>query len=223
MTRSVKGRPYDSTGRRARSRVTRSEILGAARELIVEHGYNGTTVAAIAGRARVNADTVYELVGRKPLILRELIELALSGTDTPVVAEERDYVRRLLAESDPKEKLRIYAAAVRRIQGRLAPLFLALRDAAATDTDAKTVWLEISSRRAANMRKLARHLHDLRCLRKGLTTGEAADILWVTNSSELYVLLTSERGWSDARYERWLAITWQRLLLASEFADDAGI
>jgi AcrR family transcriptional regulator len=223
MTRNVKGRPYDSTGRRARSRVTRSEILGAARELIVEHGYNGTTIAAIAERARVNADTVYELVGRKPLILRELIELALSGTDTPVVAEERDYVRRILAESNPKEKLRIYAAAVRRIQGRLAPLFLALRDAAATDPDAKTVWLEISSRRAANMRKLARHLHDLRCLRKGLTTGEAADILWVTNSSELYVLLTSERGWSDRHYERWLAITWQRLLLPSELADDEGI
>nr|MBA2738192.1 TetR/AcrR family transcriptional regulator [Nocardioidaceae bacterium] len=37
--------------------------------------------------------------------------------------------------------------------------------------------------------------------------------IWATNSSELYVLLTVERGWSADRYERWLADTWCRLLL----------
>ena len=30
----------------------------------------------------------------------------------------------------------------------------------------------------------------------------------------LYVLLTVDRGWSPARYERWLAESWRRLLLA---------
>jgi hypothetical protein len=42
---------------------------------------------------------------------------------------------------------------------------------------------------------------------------EAADTVWVTNSPEVYVLLTVDRGWSPARYERWLAETWGRLLL----------
>ena len=46
-----------------------------------------------------------------------------------------------------------------------------------------------------------------------LTISEAADVLWATNSSELYVLMTVERGWSVDRYERWLAATWARLLL----------
>lgn len=46
-----------------------------------------------------------------------------------------------------------------------------------------------------------------------LAISEAADVLWATNSSELYVLMTVERGWSVDRYERWLAATWERLLL----------
>ena len=36
------------------------------------------------------------------------------------------------------------------------------------------------------------------------------------NSTELYVLLTVERGWSPDRYERWLADTWCRLLVPTE-------
>ena len=50
-------------------------------------------------------------------------------------------------------------------------------------------------------------------LRAGLSVDEAADVIWATNSSELYVLLTIERGWPADRYERWLAETWCRLLL----------
>ena len=40
--------------------------------------------------ADVNVDTVYALVGRKPVLLKALIEQAISGTDSAVVAEERD-------------------------------------------------------------------------------------------------------------------------------------
>jgi hypothetical protein len=43
---------------------------------------------------------------------------------------------------------------------------------------------------------------------------EAADIIWATNATELYHLLVSQRGWSPQRYERFLADTWHRLLLA---------
>ena len=50
-------------------------------------------------------------------------------------------------------------------------------------------------------------------LRADLSIDEAADVIWATNSSELYVLLTVERGWSPHRFERWLADTWCRLLL----------
>jgi hypothetical protein len=100
--------------------------------------------------------------------------------------------------------------------GSAGPLFLALRDASATEAETKEVWQEISDRRATNMRKLARDLQAAGGLRRGLTVNEAGDVLWATNSSELYVLLTVERGWSTAHYERWLADAWCRLLLPPE-------
>ena len=213
VTRKVKSRLYDNAGREAQSEETRQRILDAGRELMVERGYRPTTVAAIAARAGVHVDTVYALVGRKPVLLRELIERAISGTDGPVAAEDRGYVQAIGAESDPARKLAIYARAVREIQGRMAPLLLALRDASATEPDAAEVWQEISDRRAANMRKLAQDLEAAGGLRAGLSIHEAADVIWATNSSELYVLLTVERGWPPDRYERWLADTWCRLLL----------
>jgi AcrR family transcriptional regulator len=213
MARTVKRRPYNAANRQASSFATKKAILTAAREMMVERGYRGATVSGIADKAGVNVDTVYELVGRKPVILRELIEQALSGTDSAVVAEERGYVKAVRAEPDPRKKLLIYAKAVCLIQARLAPLFLALRDASATEPEADRIWQEISNRRAANMRKLAMELRDAGGLREGLTINQAADVLWVTNSSELYVLLTVERAWSATRYERWLADAWHRLLL----------
>jgi AcrR family transcriptional regulator len=213
VTPRVKRREYDSSARRASSTATRQRIVDAARALFVDDGYHATTIAAIAARAAVNVDSVYQLVGRKPVLLRELIEQALSGTDRAVTAEDRSHVVAMRAEPDPARKLAIYARAIRQTQQRMAPLYLALRDAATSDVEARAVWHEISERRATNMRKLVRELRDAGGLRPGLSVDQAADVVWATNSSELYVMLTVERGWSPMRYERWLADSWCRLLL----------
>lgn len=212
MERSVK-RKYDVSRRRAQSKETRNRILAAALALILEDGYRATTIAAVAEGAGVNVDTVYRLVGRKPVLLGELIEQAISGTDDAVAAEDRDYVKAIVAEPDPARKLAIYARAVRQIQQRMAPLFLALGDASSTEPEARAVWEEISRRRAANMRKLVRDLKGAGGLRDDLSISEAADVVWATSSSEVYVLYTVGRGWSPYRFERWLADAWRRLLL----------
>jgi AcrR family transcriptional regulator len=212
VARPVK-RTYDNTTRKERSEATRSAVLVSARRLFLERGYRATTVSAVADEAGVNVDTDYALVGRKPVLLRELIEHAISGTDRAVVAEQRDYVRAIQAEPDAGRKLAIYAGAVTRILERMAPLYLALREASSTEPEALEVWQEISERRAVNMRKLVRDVRAAGGLRPGLSVTEAADTVWATNSAELFVLLTRERGWTPARYERWLADTWRRLLL----------
>ncbi len=213
MVREVKGHGYDASLRRERSATRRQQIVDSARELMIERGYRATKVSDIAGRAGVNVDTVYELVGRKPVLLRELIEQAISGVDHAVVAEERGHVVAMRAEPDPVGKLVIYAHAIRETQERLAPLLLALREASSTEPEAEQVWREISDRRAANMRRLVADLRDAGGLRPGLSVDEAADVVWATNSPELFVMLTRERGWSPDRYERWLGDAWTRLLL----------
>jgi AcrR family transcriptional regulator len=211
-------RDYDSSSRKALSDATRQRILDVTRESMVEHGYRATRIADVAAAADVHVATVYELVGRKPVILRELIERAISGADRAVPADERDYVVAMRAEPSPRRKLELYAAAMRDIQARVAPLLLALRDAATTEPDAAAVWREISDRRAANMRRLVAELADAGGVRADLSIDDAADFVWATNSAEVYVLMTTERGWTPERYEAWLADLWCRYLLPDDSA-----
>lgn len=211
MARSVK-RSYDNERRAARSDDTRKRILEAARQQLTTNGYRATTIAGVARTAGVHHDTIYALVGRKPEILRELIEMAISGTDGPVAPDEREYVQRIQAEPDPRAKLAIYAGATRAIQTRMAPLHLALRDASSTEPDAEQIWDEINERRAANMRRLVGDLGD-DALRPGLSVDTAADVIWATASSEVFLLLTDERRWTLDQYEQWLHDSWCRLLL----------
>jgi AcrR family transcriptional regulator len=214
VTRSPTGRrSYHSPRRAEQAASTRRAIVYAARELFVANGYSATTIAGIAERARVSPDTVYATVGRKPALLRELVETAISGTDEALPAEQRDYVRRIGAAATAVEKVAIYADAVSAIQQRLGPVFRALRDAASTDDDCAALWAEISTRRATNMRAFAADLRSTGELRDDLTDDQVADVVWSMNAAEYWDLLVRERGWTPDQFRDWLIDAWRRLLL----------
>jgi AcrR family transcriptional regulator len=189
-------------------------VLQAARELFAERGYAGTTVVAIAGRAGVAVDTVYAAAGRKPDLVRELVETAISGEGAAVPALQRDYVRRVREAATAREKLAVYAAAVAQIAGRMLPVQRALAGAALADPACAALRDEISARRAANMRLFAADLRATGELRADLDDDTVADVVWSTNAPEYQALLLGERGWSTERYGTWLADAWARLLLA---------
>ncbi len=168
---------------------------------------------AIAEAAGVALDTVYVAIVPKPVLFRHLIELAISGEDQSVPAEERDYVRAIRAEPDLRRKLARYAHAVRAIQPRLAPLFRVLREAARSEPELAALWAEIAERRARNMRHFVADVAAAGGLRAGVTVDEAADLVWATNAPEFYLLLVEERGWDPERFERWLTDLWIRMLL----------
>jgi AcrR family transcriptional regulator len=205
-------RRYDATRRRQAAARTRAAILDAARDLFTERGYTATPMTAIAGQAGVALDTVYASVGRKPELARLLIEAAISGTDQAIPAEQRDYVRAIQAAPDAETKIALYAAAITAIAPRLAVVLAIIQQAAHTEPDLAALWDQIAERRAANMRRFVADLATVTPLR--LDPGDAADIVWATNAAELYQLLVGQRGWSPQRYERFLADTWRRLLLA---------
>jgi AcrR family transcriptional regulator len=206
-------RAYDGRRRAARSEATRERVLAAARTTFLDEGYGATTVAAVARVAGVHVDTVYALVGTKSELIGELVERALSGVDRAVPAAERAYVAEIRAATDQRRKLEIYAAATRAMLERVAPLFVVLRDAAGTDAGARDLWRAFADRRARNMRQFVADVAAAGGLRPGLSIDEAADVVWATNSPELFVMLTDERGWPADRYEQWLADAWARLLL----------
>ena len=84
----VKTRTYRSPVRRERAAATRGRVLAAARNLFLERGYVRTTAREIAARAGVSLDTVYAAAGRKPQIMLELVEEAISGQDGWTMPEE---------------------------------------------------------------------------------------------------------------------------------------
>jgi hypothetical protein len=114
------------------------------------------------------------------------------------------------------EKIDVYAAALARMGPRTAPIFRALRDAAARDPDCAALHAEITGRRAANMRLFAADLRATGELRTDLSDDTVADIVWSMNATEYYSLLVDGRGWTPERYGAHLADAWRRILLQAQ-------
>ena len=87
-----------------------------------------------------------------------------------------------------------------------------IQQASYAEPELARLWNEIAERRAANMRRFVADLATVHPLR--LDLDQAANIVWATNATEMYQLLVGQRGWSPQRYQRFLADTWHRLLLA---------
>jgi AcrR family transcriptional regulator len=206
-------RRYHSPRRSEQAAITRAAILDSARHLFVSRGYGRTTVADIARQARVAVDTVYATIGSKPAVLREVLETALSGTDEVVPARQRDYVARVRAATSARDKITEYINGLVPLQARLAPVFVALRDAGTRDAESAATWQEIARRRARNMREFAADLRSTGELRDDLSDDDVADIVWSMNGPEYWVLLVGERGWTHGQFAAYLVDAWSRLLL----------
>ena len=207
-------RDYHSPLRAELAAHTRTRIIDAARELLIGEGFNGTTVRKIAERAGVNVDTLYRSVGRKPEVVRAVVEAALSGRPESVPAEQRQYVKQIRAASTAEAKIDTYATAVTQIQQRLAPIYRALEEAARSDSESHALWTEISERRALNMLDFVADLRSTGQLRDDLEDRTAADIIWSMNGTEYWTLLVEQREWSSTKFRDWLADAWRRMLLA---------
>jgi AcrR family transcriptional regulator len=100
-------------GRRERkSQRTRRQIIRAAAELVLEHGYERATIARIADRADLATRTVTTRFPTKEAIFFEGIEHALERVELRLAATDGDVVDRLrawigemsaLAETDPED------------------------------------------------------------------------------------------------------------------------
>lgn len=214
MPDTVKSRSYRSPVRSAAAERTRAAVVASARDLFARRGYGQTSVSEVALGAGVSVDTVYAAVGRKPVLMLAVIDDVLGEGRGEVQATARAYVEQVRAAPTARDKLAGYAAAMARIQPELAPLVEALREAGLQDQSCREAWSGLIDRRARNMRTLAADLRSTGEVRADLDDGAVADLVWATNSSEYFTLLTS-RGWSPERYGEHLADLWTRLLLRS--------
>jgi AcrR family transcriptional regulator len=139
-----------------------------------------TAIDAVARRAGVSTQTVYNAVGGKPALLRAVYDVSLAGDDEPVPIAERPAFQAMLAETDGRRCLARYAG------------LRAFADTA-------------EGQRAAGTAMVAGHVAERFGLRPGLTVQEAADALWTLTAPEVLERLVVRRGWSLDRAEAWLA------------------
>jgi AcrR family transcriptional regulator len=198
-------RRYDSSRRQDQARRTRREILEAATRLFSERGYGATTMGDIAERAGVSTETVYASVGPKPEVLKQAIDVAIAGDDLPVPLNERGVIHDIEAAPTARAKFVLFAALIRSIQRRSAPLWRALEQGAAHDEELATLLKIATAGRLEGMTEAAANLVASDCLREGVSETEARDVLWVASSPNLYSMFVIERGWTAERYEAWLA------------------
>lgn len=127
---------------------------------------------------------------------------------------DRQALQAVIAEPDPYRQVDLYAAAVTENSRRVARLHLVLRSAADVDPEAAELYRRWEDQRHEAMTEGPVHTFAAKkVLRPDLTRNEAADLLWMLVDPTTYHRLAHERGWSDQRFQEWLAETIRTQLL----------
>jgi AcrR family transcriptional regulator len=204
---AVKPRKYASRLRQDQARLTRLRIIESAERLFAERGYATTTIEAVAGDAGVAVDTVYATFGNKRGILFALLSLRVGGDDQPVSILDRPGPQATRAEPDQRRQLAMFATDIARVIERFRPVDDIIRSAAAVDPEVANTRTAIQEDRFRNMRTVVGWIEANGPLRDGVTTDDAAAILWTLTSPDVQRLFRDLRGWSQERYARWIEET----------------
>jgi len=203
---SPRAAPPPHAARAEQVRATRQKVLAAARDLFLRRGYFGATIEAIAQRAAVSPQTVYNVVGGKAALLKAVYDVALAGDDEPVPVGERPIFAEMATAPDARSCLAVYARLAREMLGRAGPLItVVFVEGAGRDPDLRAFADTIENERRNGTAGMARHVAGRFGLRPGLTEAEAADVLWALTAPELADRFLRRRGWSLDRYQAWLA------------------
>ena len=206
MAKVVK-RTYSSAKREEQARATRVAIVDAARQLFTTRGYVATTIQAVADEAGVAVQTIYATFGNKRELLRQVLESTVVG--------DRDPERTTQAfedEPNPQRRAAMDASLVTQTSKRLAPIVRVLNEAAGADPEFAATQQAITAQRRVDMVAAAKLLAGADGLKVPLE--EAVGTLYMLYNPELFTQLTENLGWSEKRYEKWLATTLYRTLLA---------
>ncbi|MGY2061912.1 TetR/AcrR family transcriptional regulator, partial [Nocardia gipuzkoensis] len=197
-----------STGpnRGARRQATRRRVAEAAAELFAERGYAATTLQAIADAAGVHVQTIYQAFGTKVAVLAETAAVLVAGPDEEASAPppERERVRELFAEPDPRRQLARYAAHMRAVSERYMGLLDVMRVTAAVDPEVGAFLAAAEQGRYDGPRQITPELAARGALKPGLSADRAADIMYALTTYDVYRSLIVDRGWSGADAEGWI-------------------
>lgn len=196
-------RDYDSSRRQVAARETRQRILATAYDLLVEEGYAALTITALAERAGVSPQTIYNSVGGKAEVLKATYDVTLAGDDEPVAMSDRPQLRAMREAAGPGEFLDAYTSwcslVSERVNGILGPLLEAGGDQGVAEFIAT-----IEQERRAGTTGAMTAYRERFGLPRGQTLARVVDQVWTLNSPEVHDRLVRRCGWSARAYRTWL-------------------
>lgn len=200
--------------RRDQARLTRRRILDAAKSEFVENGYHGATVAAIARRAEVAAQTVYFVFHTKPELMSAVIDDAVLGIDaTP--PDSSEWWAAMENTESAAGALIAFVRGAAPVLERAALLSVVLRAASLADTEVQTIQEKHDRMQEAGYRRVIDAVATKGSLRADLTPATATDALLLLCGDSTYVQLRHEREWPHAQIVAFL----ERIVVDSILAD----
>jgi AcrR family transcriptional regulator len=200
-------RSYDASRRREQARARRLAVVLAARELFERDGFRLTTIAAVAVRAGVSAESVYKGFGSKAALAKAVFDLVIAGDDEPVPVAERPMMQAMRDEPDVGRKIAMFADGLAQRQASSAKVQILIRDGRQVDDSLAPIWAKLNDEGLTGMTMLGRHLLQTGLLRDGIGLDEVRDVLWNYLAIDTYERLVLTQGWPLERYSRWLAQT----------------
>ena len=208
--------PSPASTRAERALATRRRVMEAAYRLLSERGYGGTTMDAVAAEAGVAVQTVYFIFHTKRELLQAAYELAVLGPDgTPPHLTE--WWRAAEAEPDVSKAVAGLVEGSLEVYRRAAPLVCAVH----RDEDARPAYEFNEGLRREGYAQMLAFLSRKHPLRDGLTKPKARDILLTLLGPHVFFVLTTELGWSEREFGRWVAAAILRELFGIE--SDAAV
>jgi TetR/AcrR family transcriptional regulator, regulator of autoinduction and epiphytic fitness len=208
-------RSYRSPKHAAMRQATRQSVIAAAGRLFSERGYAGSTIEAIAEAAGVAVPTVYAAFGNKRSILLAMLAASVDAAETRSVFD--DDATALLDEitDGVTKQLREQAAGVSDPATRVRKMMRVFVSVLTLTVDVRRVVIgaaPIEPQIQSLLDEVNHHVYMACQTAAGLAIGVAsndartrrlADVIFAFTSSDLFDLLTGQRGWSVAEYERW--------------------
>ncbi|TFB74644.1 TetR/AcrR family transcriptional regulator [Cryobacterium flavum] len=189
--------------RAAHAASTRAEIVMAAGRLMLERGYVGTSVAAIAGEAGVVVQTIYNSVGSKAELLAAVLDRVAAEPGAPALLSGA--TRERMAEArTATEVIRILARSSALVNERTSGILRIVSEAAVVDPDVGEFEQKRDAARLHGFGEVAAALREKRGLRGGLSDHEAAATMWALAHPHTYRSLVLSLGWSTEAYLNWL-------------------
>lgn len=201
-------RRYSSSVRDEQARTTRRRVLDAAHALFLSEGYRCTTIEAVAAAAGVSVATVYNAVGGKPALLKNVHDVVLAGDDAPESIVQRARYQAILDAPDARSCLARCVALDRDLAERISPLSAVLRSRDALADPLLADFAEAGRReRASGVERIVTVLAERFGLRAGLSVEDATAVLLTLASWEVAERLVVEAGWGWDRFQEWLTGT----------------